>query len=107
MNKKIVGIFKTSSNEIGYHIENNYDGDGKQIEWKLNLDTLGRLCKEWCFKQGYFLQSGKNNDINWYAQTKECGDWNIHMFWESYIEPTEIEAIIKTTKWVAKEKGLL
>ena len=76
----------------------------------LNLDTLGRLCKEWCWKQGYSLQ------ITWMLDDgfryMEIAIWDKETMLQKYEVPanpkdTELDAIIKATEWVAKEKGLI
>ena len=89
----------------------SWSGKRKQI----NLDTLGRLCKEWCFKYSYqLLPLGM-----WYHNDKQehcclqkhfsipiseaVGVADVDRFYGK----TELEAIIKATEWVAKEKGLL
>jgi len=69
----------------------------------LNLDTLGRLCKEWCLKQDYEINSRFQHPmiaINLYMYGYEVKA-------NSFIEKTELEAIMKATEWVAKERDLL
>lgn len=68
-----------------------------------NLDTLGRLCKEWCHKHGYYISSMITKGGKGFA---ESDIFFCHQI-DSFEEDIELEAIIKATKWVAKEKGLL
>jgi len=73
-------------------------------DYEINLDTLGRLCKEWCFFQGYYLISGydfENEIMTCFVNVKD------ELTTEEFEDKTELEAIIKATEWVAKEKGLL
>ena len=65
---------------------------------EINLDTFARLCKEWCLEQDEELMSGMRFG-SW-----TCIDGN-DMNTET--SDTEVEAIIKATEWVAKEKGLI
>jgi len=77
--------------------------DKKKYVGSENLDTLGRLCKEWCFKQDCLLLSSKYDINDWVCYVDyDCEDTN-----KAYRGKTELEAIIKATEWVAKEKGLL
>jgi len=73
----------------------------------LNLDTLTRLCKEWCHKKGYDLFSGREQGFDYYL----CLIYNTYgSSWNDTIKSekadTELEAVIKATEWVAKEKGI-
>jgi len=71
----------------------------------INLDTLGRLYKEWCGKQGYVLFSDCYGtlDIYLHGATYPIDKKITSKLWDI----TELKAIIKATEWVAKEKGLL
>jgi len=70
----------------------------------LNLDTLGRLCKEWCWKN-YFItiRSGIAENGGW----SNLANDNSVSFVSMDIPLTEFEAIIKATEWVANKKGLM
>ena len=70
----------------------------------LNLDTLGRLYKEWCLKQDYVLTSFVDHCGSGFCQVSS-GVYGMKR--QHDIGDTELEAIIKATEWVAKEKGLL
>ena len=81
--------------------ENNYE----------NLDTLGRLCKEWITKDHHknFLC---NLDIHSTFDTFLVSvtmnfDYDVLDNKKQFYGDSELEAIIKATEWVAKEKGLL
>lgn len=74
------------------------------IKYKiLNLDTLGRLCKEWLYsKDIHFsyqtIQEREESPHNHFVELQK--KYGFHGI-------TELEAIIKATEWVAREKGLL
>lgn len=71
----------------------------------LNLDTLGRLCKEWCLKQDYELMSGIiKKECVCLIYTIKANRWDDVT--TKKLAGTEIEAVIKATEWVAKEKGI-
>lgn len=78
------------------------DEDDIECEESFCVEMLGRLCKEWCLKQGYELSSRLD------LITKATS-----ILWLGFVEcltsngDTELEVIIKATHWVAKEKGLL
>jgi len=75
----------------------------------INLDTLGRLCKEWCRDNHYIVVSALiNNECGARAKVKYSfiGDAFLDIESEYFYANTESEAIIKATEWVAKEKGL-
>lgn len=85
------------NNELWYTIPKVF---GHKI---LNLDTLGRLCKEWCTTKECALFSGwdyENGHYNALIARHETND-----IVDNYGD-TELEAIIKATEWVAKEKGI-
>ena len=67
----------------------------------LNLDTLTRLCKEWCAKQGYDIYVSLRGEsisleINNFP-IKQAGASLHHI---GYLEFTELEAVLKATQWV-------
>lgn len=70
----------------------------------LNLDTLGRLCKEWCLGQGYSLLSSTQGRL--YINSK-LGISGYFDFLHTILRESELEAIIKATEWIANEKGLM
>jgi len=83
------------------HKEENYE-----YEERLNLDTLGRLMKEWCHIKGFLVKI--HYPLNRVDIAVSVAQDNSTIFGEKeFIENTELEAIIKATEWVAKEKGLL
>jgi len=88
------------NNELSY-LSHNYS----YSEWKyINLDTLGRLCKEWCYDNGYRLQCEYDYPIQSVIVFERHTNKETIEEWAG---DTELEAIIKATEWVAKEKGLL
>jgi len=80
-----------------------------------NLDTLGIIFKEWCYRQDYYIKSGRNSDN---SIDKVCDEYETDVYQLVFDgEPreklvaniggdSELRAIVKTTKWVAKEKKL-
>jgi len=78
-------------------------------ESKINLDTLGRLCKEWCETQDYNAFSCPKM-VKAFAGCQLYYRWNDGtisdemLFFEA---DTELEAIVKATEFVVNEKGLL
>ncbi len=86
--------YTAEENQMTYTIKNE-----KHSYNELNLDTLGRLMKEWCSAQDYLL----------WSSVKNIGVEKFHTFEKKVfqVERTELEAIIKATEWVAREKGLL
>lgn len=94
---------KAKGNECGYG-ETEYS-------FQVNLDTLGRLCKEWCLTKEWMICSNINGKD---YSGEGIGFASLQDFEYEYdcdklqfSANTELEAIIKATKWVAKEKGLL
>jgi len=51
LNEEVVEIFIFSKNTIGYYIKDNFNGNGKQIEHKINIHELAHKCKEWTWRQ--------------------------------------------------------
>lgn len=92
--------YLTDDNEITYTQYANLTRGSRSTD--LNLDTLGRLCKEWLLDNGYSMTmqtiSNGNMVCELYSQGKlvhfsgEDGDVNNYMV---------------LAEWVAKEKGLL
>jgi len=73
---------------------------------QINLDTLGRLCKEWCIKQGYRIMSGYYTNSEKYmikAEVRKGIGLEARIVYVSAKCNTEIEAIIKATEWAAKD----
>lgn len=70
------------------------EGMPNEYCWELNLYTLGRLCKlckEWCYTKGYPVYSLQGGfGVAYIIGLEE----------NKFIEPTELEATIKTTEWV-------
>ncbi len=68
----------------------------------LNLDTLTRLCKEWCFKKEYILASAFI--VKGFFSSSYCLIKRPTMSNEKYVcathGDTELEAVIKATEWV-------
>lgn len=80
--------------ELGFKYENTnmFNSCG------INLDTLTRLCKEWLISKNYTIALFS-------AISKK--QWLIAINEHQFFADTELEAVIKATEWVAKEKGLI
>ena len=102
LDKKIQDIIIVYEDSIKYEINSNKNKWGSEAI-DLNLDTLGRLCKEWAWKN-YFItiRSGIAENGGWANLAND----NSVSFVSMDIPLTELEAIIKATKWVANEKEL-
>lgn len=77
--------------------------------FSLPLDTLTRLMKEWCYDNGYTIETRFNYPLQGVVIYPIGSDDEI----DSYIDDgfgigeTELETVTKATHWVAKQKGLL
>ena len=72
----------------------------------LNIDTLTRLMKEWCYESKYSVMTYMNVNRTWSANIRNyiyCEDWNC----VENDSNTEFEAVLKATAWTAKERGLV
>ena len=89
----------TYNDRTDYLGENNY----------LNVDTLTRLMKEWCLEQGYTISAlpVKEEYIYWISEVIRYTDEAEYREFYDTENTTEHEAVLKATKWVAKEKGLI
>jgi len=95
--------FTIRDNNIIPFQRNKLFKDAPNVRSPINLDSLGRLCKEWCFEQDYLLSSSKYDIDDWVCYVDyDCEDTN-----KAYRGMTETEAIIKATEFAAKEQGLL
>jgi len=85
------------------------DEDDIECEEFFCIEMLGRLCKEWCDKKGYSLSSTCTGRVlvsrYWYNKRKRGVSKKQDK--ELFKADTEVEAIIKATEWVAREKGLI
>jgi len=100
MGCKVKHITYAQDNELGYAIKGN-------PFCRLNLDTLGRLCKEWCNTKGYSLSSGKFEEYFCGAAKtngSDCEFCDEPLYLKFHHSKSELEAIIKATEFVAKEK---
>lgn len=106
-NSICTAIIETVGNELSYTVLNN-----GYHEKYLNLDTLGRLCKEWCWDNDIELKMSRNAN-GFKAVLEHRFNMDFENKLENYNEnvccmvKTELEAIIKATEFVAKEKGLI
>ena len=118
LGQDIDSVFDTNTNNncISYMIG--------EIWLDLNLDTLGRLCKEWCIKQKRHIMVKSFHNINYEATTSteavrivrgedlsivwqcQVNNYYGHELWMCSSK-VELEVIIKATNWIANEKGLL
>jgi len=94
----ISGIYEITDNELNY--ATYADITQGMRDYDLNLDTLGRLCKEWCYDlNSIILTSGRYSYDKFFASKD---NQNCIGFGE-----TELEAIINATEYIANEKGLV
>ena len=91
---------------------NYLDEDGIECEEALNIDTLTRLMKEWCFKQE--LENINTNIAKGVSSGRKMYHCKIVKFKgfvkildKSFEAKTEFEAVLKAFEWVAKEKNLI
>ena len=94
LGEEILTVFEQESKYYKFlHIETH----GEYIN--LSLDTLGRLCKEWCRDNEFILTSATYRTFGiCYINNNNDGKFKGKI---------ELEAIIKATEWVAKKLGLL
>jgi len=79
----------------------------------LNLDTLGRLCKEWALKEGYCLVSSIHDNNNYESKYCICeimkpvyGSSSLYFPQENTIgSDTEPEAIFKACQWILEKEA--
>jgi len=91
-----IGNCHIDNNEIVYY-EGNEDSPKDYI--RINLDTLGRLCKEYCYKLGYEVDT---NITGWYRISKNTD--NIFNVVKDGEQMSELAAIIHSTKWIVNQK---
>lgn len=101
LNKEITN-YVIEGNELWYTIP----GVFIQI---INLDTLGRLFKEWCETQDYNAFSypkivKSNVGCRLYYKGNDANYTDEDLF---FMGDTELKAIIKAAEFVANEKGLI
>jgi len=97
--KDYVQTLEIVDNEVHYSVH------GVAGYKAINIDTLTRLMKEWCFDKGYSLETRFNYPLQQVSMTNNGG-------LARYSSPamsilTELEAVLKATHWLAKEKGLI
>lgn len=74
----------------------------------LNLDTLGRLCKEYMSLQGFQIDIKVTEcNGNYFVDLTDWRDGDPKYIVKLFKSVTELEAIILATTWVAEQKGLL
>ena len=92
---------KISNNMISRRIQYSFYSQWENI----NLDTLGKKCKEWCSTKGVYLLSGKTQFDRYKCFNDDFSIYNGKPIVTSH--KSETEAIIKATEYVAKKEGLL
>ena len=97
---------------VKVHIGNNeLFYSKKDYKWtghSINLDTLTRLCKEWCY-------NCKDDSVSIVIYHDHLGKYNAQVDFTIATElgeqwfsgDTELEAVIEATHWVDKKKGLI
>lgn len=91
---------RVKRNYLSYQIKETYEVN---VYHQINLDTLGRLCKEWAVTQGYQIESGVNKDYM-YATVYYSDSYRVEAVSEVFKKDS---CIFEATNWIAKEKGLL
>ncbi len=94
------------NNKLEVYLKFSFDETEDSLLKEINLDTLTRLCKEWCYSENYILES------RIHLQQKSKGVCNV--YWMSmdndkdvFVENTELEAVIKATEFIARKENLL
>ena len=95
----INNIYELGDNEVSITRYANIARGSREED--INIDTLGRLCKEWCLKQGYHLIEY----VNAVEIIQRTGCRNLHKIINT--KDFKASTVIKATKWVANKKGLL
>ena len=74
-----------------------------------NSDTVTRLMKEWCYDQGYAIETRYNYPMQAVVIYPNGSDNEIkNGIYDGFgIGETEVEVVAKATDWVAKHKGLI
>jgi len=106
ISKELMGLVSPhGENEI---LRMNIEGNRLEILYEIggwgsiNLDTLGRMCKEWCLTKGYPLNSGPR--LNGTFMTKVDSDLHSVTLYNNYVGSTEVAAIINASKWVMEQR---
>ena len=97
LDKKITAIGDSKRNLLSY--SDQLKNPSINLNNVVNLDTLGRLFKEWISNQKISVASGK--DKKYFCMYRNLNHD------ETINAESELEAIIKATEQIAKEKGLL
>ena len=96
------------ANEPNY-LDYHYKDSEFTKEWHkyLNLDTITRLMKEWCFWKGYNIYTKMRiSDIYRSEQKIDYGcfiNYDLLSWWND----SEYEAVLQATELVANKEGLL
>ena len=69
----------------------------------INIDTLTRLMKEFCFSNKCLIKSIKEINNEWKIELENTRELD----YEYFRADSEFEAVLKATDWVIKEKGLI
>lgn len=85
-----------------------FHADGGRHNSKINIHELAHKCKEWCLDVDHDIATISVVSFMKYNNANKAKIKFIKKdtFSSEYCV-TELEAIIKATEWVAKEKGLL
>ena len=104
LGRKVKTVDGISNNALYYSTERNPDET-------LNLDTLTRLCKEWCFANGYTISTSPDNVDSLDEEVEPSGKI---LYWSVYVDmnhltrgSTELKVVAKATEWVASKKELV
>ena len=98
LGEEIIEIDGVNENLIGFYFASTAN---MQLH---NLDTLGRLCKEWVYKEFKITIQSAVSGTGGFAFSPT---YLSYPGLDTETVFTEVEAIIDVTEHIAKEKGLL
>lgn len=72
--------------------------DGFRQAFTMNIYELAFKCKEWALSKGYIVASGLNEEGRWWCDVSEVKIF--HAINGTYVQDTEMEAVIKACEWI-------
>ncbi len=109
ISKKLLSLILNEEVKTVDGISNNalYYSTTKNPDETINLDTLGRLMKEWYYinAQGHSRWLTPKKDESWQHNQFACF---VNGHKDKYVYgDTELETIVQATEWVAKKQELI
>jgi len=112
--KEIVAIFNFSANTLGYHIKDNLNGNGVQIEHKINIYELTSKMKEWicgmeqlqgiCSHKAYVCSTDDREWYSGYLYIKTTYDDKVREEIKGKGD-TEFDAVKEHCEWILEQKA--